>query len=126
METNGQEGRDIGGTVGGSDWSVGLGGVPPKDGSFLVPSNKRWGSPPPTTIVVCGAAVDVGDTIKYLGLTLDDRRGCKAHFSGLVPRVEGAAANLCQLRPNLGGHGDDPRRLYVGVMLSIAMYEAPI
>ncbi|CAH2108906.1 unnamed protein product [Euphydryas editha] len=64
--------------------------------------------------------------MRYLGLTLDGRWTFRAHFAQLAPRVVGAAASLGRLLPNVGGPSANCRRLYSGVIRSMAMYGAPV
>ncbi|XP_045449438.1 uncharacterized protein LOC123658003 [Melitaea cinxia] len=64
--------------------------------------------------------------MRYLGLTLDGRWAFGAHFAELAPRVVKAAASLGRLLPNVGGPSAHCRRLYSGVIRSMAMYGAPI
>ena len=54
-----------------------------------------------------GARIAVESTMKYLGLM-------------------GATGALSTLLPNLGGPSADCRRLYVGIVRSMALYEAPV
>ncbi|XP_060810831.1 uncharacterized protein LOC132904440 [Amyelois transitella] len=49
-----------------------------------------------------------------------------AHFAELAPRVTTAAGALTRLMPNLGGPEASCRRLYMGVVRSIALYGAPV
>ena len=82
--------------------------------------------PPETQLRVGRAAVRVGTTLKYLGLTLDGAWSFGQHFARLAPRLEKTAAALSRLLPNLGGPREGVRRLYASVMQSIALYGAPI
>lgn len=64
--------------------------------------------------------------MRYLGLILDGRWRFEPHFKALGPRVVGAAAALGRLLPNVGGPGARCRRLYAGVVRSMAVYGAPL
>ncbi|CAK1581735.1 unnamed protein product [Parnassius mnemosyne] len=64
--------------------------------------------------------------MKYLGLHLDNRWGFEEHFGRLVPRIERAAGAMHRLQPNLGGPREEVRRLYAGVIRSVALYGAPV
>jgi hypothetical protein len=81
----------------------------------------RFGS-----ILVEGTRVEVKSQIKYLGLILDSKWGFVPHFEKLAVRLGAAASSLSRLMPNLGGPCERVRRLYAGVVRSIAMYGAPI
>ncbi|XP_046976333.1 uncharacterized protein LOC124542425 [Vanessa cardui] len=64
--------------------------------------------------------------MKYLGLVLDGRWSFEEHFKLLVPRIEKAVGALHRLLPNLGGPREEIRRLYAGVVRSMALYGAPV
>ncbi|XP_046978124.1 uncharacterized protein LOC124543846, partial [Vanessa cardui] len=64
--------------------------------------------------------------MKYLGLVLDSRWNFEPHFTRLAPRLLGAASALSRLLPNLGGPNSSCRRLYMGVVRSMALYAAPV
>ena len=73
-----------------------------------------------------GVEVTVKAQMKYLGLMLDGRWNFGAHFTQLAPKVINAAAALGRLLPNVGGPDSTCRRLYMGVIRSMALYGAPI
>ncbi|XP_046972471.1 uncharacterized protein LOC124539219 [Vanessa cardui] len=64
--------------------------------------------------------------MKYLGLVLDSRWSFEEHFKLLVTRIEKAVGALHRLLPNLGGPREEIRRLYAGVVQSMALYGAPV
>jgi hypothetical protein len=82
--------------------------------------------PPDLAITVGGTSIAVGSTMKYLGLVLDGRWKFEEHFRRLAPRLVAAAGALGRILPNLGGPGVACRRLYTGVVRSMALYGAPI
>ena len=90
---------------------------------FHGPRQRR---PPDAHIVVEGVRIEVGAQMKYLGLVLDSRWRFGPHFSGLSTRLLKAADALSWLLPNLGGPKDRCRRLYAGILKSMALYGAPI
>lgn len=65
-------------------------------------------------------------TIKYLGLTLDSRWTFDAHFRVLIPRLLKTSAALGRIMPNCDGTSTMSRRLYTGVVRSMALYGAPV
>lgn len=83
-------------------------------------------SPAGAQIVVGGVSIHVKSTMRYLGVVLDSRWTFKEHFKRLSPKLIGAAAALSRLLPNLGGPNVACRRLYAGVVRSMALYGAPI
>ncbi|XP_062527511.1 uncharacterized protein LOC134199851, partial [Bombyx mori] len=62
----------------------------------------------------------------YLGLELDGRWSFRAHFEKLGPRLMATAGSLSRLLPNVGGPDQVARRLYMGVVRSMALYGAPV
>ncbi|CAK9820194.1 Putative 115 kDa protein in type-1 retrotransposable element R1DM [Anthophora quadrimaculata] len=86
----------------------------------------RQREPPRSWVRVGESHVRVRTQMKYLGLTLDSHWRFEAHFEQLVPRVERTAAALGRLLPNLGGPETMVRRLYAGVVRSMALYGSPV
>ncbi|XP_050353618.1 uncharacterized protein LOC126775612, partial [Nymphalis io] len=79
-------------------------------------------------ITVHGTVIKVQAHMKYLGLTLDGRWSFGQHFVQLGPKLINAAAALSRLLPNVPTFGPETpcRRLYAGVVRSMALYGAPI
>lgn len=90
---------------------------------FHGPRNKP---PRDSNIVVGGVRIGVESTMKYLGLVLDSRWNFGPHFEQLVPKLMSVAAALARVLPNLGGPNASCRRLYVGIVRSMALYGAPV
>jgi hypothetical protein len=65
---------------------VGLEVAPHKTEALFFHDGSR-GKPPKAHILVDGTRVEVGLTIKYLGLVLDGLWGFWPHFEALAPRV---------------------------------------
>lgn len=86
----------------------------------------RSREPPSSMITVGNAQVQVGRYMKYLGLILDSKWDFKEHFKRLVPRLDKVMGALHRLLPNLGGPGEGVRRLYAGVVWSVALYGSPV
>ncbi|XP_063545412.1 uncharacterized protein LOC134753469 [Cydia strobilella] len=72
-------------------------------------------------ITVGGVPIAVKPTLRYLGVVLDSKWNFKAHFERLAPKLISAAAALGRLLKNLGGPKASCRRLYTGVVRSIAL-----
>jgi len=91
---------------------------------------RLWGSCFPRivgrAVWVDGVLVPVGNSLKYLGLTLDARWSFREHFNRVLPRAEMVMVNLSRIMPNLGGPGGKRRRLYANVVQSVLMYGAPV
>ncbi|CAB3243830.1 unnamed protein product [Arctia plantaginis] len=62
----------------------------------------------------------------YPGLVLDGRWDFGYRCRGLVPKLVGAARALARLLPNMKGPEDSCRRLYSGVVRSMALYGYPV
>lgn len=86
----------------------------------------RHKPPPGAQIIVGGTSIAVGSTMKYLGIVLDGRWKFEMHFRRLAPKLVAAAGALGRILPNLRGPGSACRRLYMGVVRSMALYGAPI
>nr|XP_037877018.1 uncharacterized protein LOC119630725 [Bombyx mori] len=57
---------------------------------------------------------------------METRNKFDHNFKALVPRLIGAAGALTRLLPNVGGCSAGTRRLYLGVVRSMALYGAPV
>ncbi|XP_063532848.1 uncharacterized protein LOC134743387 [Cydia strobilella] len=86
----------------------------------------RKAPPMDAQITVGGVPIAVKPTLRYLGVVLDSKWNFKAHFERLAPKLISAAAALGRLLKNLGGPKASCRRLYTGVVRSIALYGAPV
>ncbi|KAJ0179790.1 hypothetical protein K1T71_004381 [Dendrolimus kikuchii] len=64
--------------------------------------------------------------MKYLGLVLDSRWDFSAHFRQLAPKLKRAAGALSRLLPNIGGPEATCRKLFEGIVRSMALYGAPV
>ncbi|XP_022832266.1 uncharacterized protein LOC111360549 [Spodoptera litura] len=64
--------------------------------------------------------------MKYLGLILDSRWRFGPHFADLSKPLLKTANDLSWLIPNLGGPSARCRRLYAGILRSMALYGAPV
>ncbi|XP_049885101.1 uncharacterized protein LOC126380041 [Pectinophora gossypiella] len=86
----------------------------------------RKGPPAGACIVIGGCRVEIKPQMKYLGLYLDPKWNFREHFRRLAPKLINAASALGRLLPNLGGPSVTCRRLYTGVVRSMALYGAPV
>ena len=86
----------------------------------------RNAPPSRSLLMVGGVPIGVESTLKYLGLVLDSRWNFVEHFRRLAPKLERAGAAFKRLLPNLGGPNASCRRLYAGVVRSMALYGAPV
>ena len=100
--------------------------VAPEKSEALLFHGPRRGPPPGAHIQVGRVRIGVKKTMMYLGLTLDGRWDFKEHFRRLAPKLTSAAAALGRLLPNIGGPSTACRRLYAGIVRSMALYGAPV
>lgn len=105
---------------------LGLKVAPQKTEALWFHGLPRRETPPASMVRVGDAEVQVGQCLKYLGLYLDGRWTFEEHLERLVPRIEKVAGAMQRLLPNLGGPNEGVRRLYAGVVRSIALYGAPV
>lgn len=71
-------------------------------------------------------SIEVGRTLKYLGVVLDSRLNFGDHFSYVAAKASKVACSLGRLMPNLRGPSESKRRLYSAVVLSVLMYGSPV
>lgn len=64
--------------------------------------------------------------MKYLGVILDDRLTFRPHLEYMENKVGTVTRTLHRITPNLRGPGEKRRRLYANIVLSVALYAAPI
>ena len=64
--------------------------------------------------------------MKYLGVYLDSYWNFHGHFQQLSTKLERTAGALSRLLPNLHGPQENVRRLYLGVLRSMALYGAQV
>ena len=88
-----------------------------------LPRSRR---PPQTWMNIDEERILVKDSLKYLRITLDGRLNYQAHFDNIAPKMEGVAAHLGRLPPNIGGPAVKVRRLYASVIRSMIMNGSPI
>ncbi|KAF9820500.1 hypothetical protein SFRURICE_009919 [Spodoptera frugiperda] len=98
----------------------------------------RGNAPPPdgSQITAGGVTIGVETTMKYLGKKKKPFPSLREqvprnwnfveHFRRLAPKLERTRAALKRLLPNLGGPNASCRRLYAGIVRSMALYGAPV
>lgn len=77
-------------------------------------------------ITLDGVEVYVGQSIKYLGITVDDRLGFKKHVQMAADKASKAVSALARIMPNIGGPKEPRRRLLLSVVHSVVLYGAPV
>lgn len=77
-------------------------------------------------VVVGGSRIQATESMKYLGLILDSRLDFMEHCAYMEGKVGKVTRALGRLMPNLRGPQESKRRLYAGVVASVALYGAPV
>lgn len=78
------------------------------------------------SITIDGVDIQAKKRIKYLGVIFDSRMSFIPHIEYLENKVGKVSRAFQRIVPNLRGPGEKRRRLYAGVILSVALYAAPI
>ena len=90
---------------------------------FHRPRNPR---PRDLSIIVDNVRIEVGSSLRYLGLVLDSGLHFGEHLAPLGPKIRAISATLGRLMPNLREPQVKVRRLYATVVYSVVLYGAPI
>ncbi|XP_011170898.1 uncharacterized protein LOC105203718 [Solenopsis invicta] len=104
------EGRGYKGELGGGmrcrrNRGLGAEGGPTQNESHVFFHDGFCGPPPQASVLVGRTQIQVGTTLKYLGLTLDGWWGFVEQFDDIAPRLGKRANALRGLMPNLRGIG---------------------
>ncbi|KAK9296722.1 hypothetical protein QLX08_009336 [Tetragonisca angustula] len=84
-----------------------------------LPQNRK---PPSTWLCVGRNRIRVGQNLKYLGITLDERLGFKTHLETLRVKIARNASYFGRILPNMIGPGYRIRKLHANVLNSMVMY----
>jgi hypothetical protein len=104
---------------------LGLRVAPEKTEALFFYGHRRK-PPAGSCIMVGGISVPISPHTRYLGLVLDPKWKFEKHFRRLFLKVIGTAGGLSRLLPNLGVPSAACRRLYTGVVRSMALYGSPV
>ncbi|XP_025264647.1 uncharacterized protein LOC112638028 [Camponotus floridanus] len=77
-------------------------------------------------VTVGSSRIQVGDSMKYLGVMIDGLWNFRSHFKYVENKAVKVNRALNRLMPNLRGPGERKRRLYATIFTSVVMYAAPI
>ena len=88
-----------------------------------LPQNRK---PPSTWLCVGRDRIRVGQNLKYLGITLDERLGFKTHLETLKVKIARNASYLGRILPNMIGPRYRVRKLHANVLNSMVMYGVPV
>lgn len=77
-------------------------------------------------LVIKDKAIDISNSIKYLGLIIDHKWSFSPHFEAISTKVDRVLGYLCNIMLNTRGADEGRRKLYVNVIYSIMLYGSPI
>jgi len=86
--------------------------------------NRRLNRVP--AVRVGNVAIRPKDSMKYLGVILDNKLNFRKHFIYIDEKVGKVTRALGRLMPNLRGPSERKRKLYAGIIASVVLYAAPI
>lgn len=78
------------------------------------------------TIKIGRSHIEAKRYMKYLGVILDHKWNISRHFTYIKDKASKVIRSLERLMPNLRGPGQNKRRLYAEVVLSILLYASPV
>lgn len=73
-----------------------------------------------------GVTITPTKTIKYLGITLDEKLSFRAHLQRVTTKAENRIASLRRILPNIGGPGSAKRSVLSSALHNIILYGAPV
>lgn len=91
--------------------------------TILVTRRRNFISP---KLMVKAHEIIINNSLKYLGLILDNRLSFEPHVKAVTDKALGTANILCRMMPNLKGPNQSIRRLIASVAYAQTMYAAPI
>lgn len=91
---------------------------------LLLPTKRRTHNV--LEVNIRGHRVISQQSVKYLGVNLDQTGNFKIHATSAAEKADRAIRSLRGIMPNLRGPGHHARKLLVAVPLSIMLYGAPI
>lgn len=72
------------------------------------------------------SSIQTGRAMKYLGVMIDSRWSFTNHIKYVTEKASRVSRALERLMPNLRGPSQSKRKLYLGVIVSILLYAAPL
>lgn len=78
------------------------------------------------SFILEGARIQPKKSIKYLGITINNRGTFGQHIVNATARAESKLASLIRVMPNVGGPSSAKRAVLCGAVHSILLYGAPI
>jgi hypothetical protein len=74
-------------------------------------------------LVIKDKAIDISNSIKYLGLIIDHKWSFSPHFEAISTKVDRMLGYLCNIMLNTRGADEGRRKLYVNVIFFIRLPE---
>lgn len=78
------------------------------------------------TVNVGNQVIRSKDSLKYLGVILDNRLNFKEHVKHVCEKASGIQSSLARLLPNIGGPKPERRKLLATVVTSVMLYACPV
>lgn len=97
--------------------------APEKTEAVVLYGNRR---PKPIRFMLNNTEIVPSKTVKYLGVTIDQRMSFTEHINRATEKADKVAAALTRVMPNIGGPKPERRQVLTSVVHSIILYGAPI
>lgn len=75
---------------------------------------------------VDGTLIGTKPSMKYLGIILDGKLSFEGHFEYIKEKASKISGALSRILPNLRGPHESRRKLFANVVVSVALYAAPV
>lgn len=103
--------------------SNGLSVAPEKTEAVLLVGRKKHG---PIVFTINGKQFEPKKSVRYLGVTLDEKLNFAEHITWVTNKANKVAAALNRLMPRVGGSSESKRRVLSSVANSIVLYAARV
>ncbi|KAL1446824.1 hypothetical protein WDU94_015654 [Cyamophila willieti] len=97
--------------------------APEKSEAIIISGRKKYGT---VNIRVGDQEIAIKENLKYLGVIIDSKLSFLPHLNYITAKAEKTVAALSRIVPNLGGPGENKRRMLQKAAESIFLYAAPI
>lgn len=97
--------------------------APEKSEAMIISGRKTY---KPIKIQLGGLEIMQKDKLKYLGVILDKKLSFQPHIDHVTAKAEKTVTALSRLVPNLGGPGENKRRMLQNAADSVLLYAAPV
>lgn len=97
--------------------------APEKSEAIVIAGRKKYG---PINIKLGGQIINIKNNLKYLGVVIDNKLSFLPHLEHITTKAEKTVAALSRIVPNLGGPGENKRRMLQHAADSILLYASPV